>query len=150
DRTVEREGEWLVPHRTPALGVADHHRRHLPRQRCRGIVELIRPDDQQPPIELGRARDTTSRDPLDGARRGGAKAAPVVGDEQINHANAPPRRADLPTQPQCAQVNRTSASSLASGHPQMHTQPWRRAGFPTTSAWAGTSLVTTAPMPTMA
>src|SRR5262249_24242179 len=88
--------------------------------------------------------------PAEGGPGGEAKAAPVAGDGQINHGNAPSRRADLPTQPQCAQVNRTSASSLASGRPQMHTQPRRRAGFPTTRAWAGTSLVTTAPMPTMA
>ena len=34
--------------------------------------------------------------------------------------------------------------------PQAHTQPIRRAGLPTTSAWPGTVRVTTAPAPTIA
>jgi hypothetical protein len=97
DRRVEREREGLVRHRGTTVGLAHHDGRHLPRQRSRGPLELIRRSDQHPPIELGRARDPAHRDPLDGERSGDAESATVVGDEQVNHATAPPGPRNPPT-----------------------------------------------------
>ena len=53
------------------------------------------------------------------------------------------------TRPRVVAAARTP-SGPTSRCPHAHTQPRRRAGFPTTSAWSGTSRVTTAPAPTVA
>ena len=109
-----------------------------PSRACRSEGRRGRPPPRPAPMsgfEIGITRTSCGRCAMQ------RSAVDLVAAHRMPHtAGAVPRRR--------AATGRPVASARRC--PQAQTQPSRRAGLPATSAWSGTSRVTTAPAPTVA
>ena len=113
-------------------------------------------------LERGRPRPMASMPDRRTSRTASSSAVPMSGLEIGIMRTSPPRRCsgrrDRDTGAAPRAVRRSGVtwrgartpSASPRRRPQAQTQPIRRAGLPATSAWSGTSRVTTAPAPTVA
>src|SRR5687768_4910592 len=106
------------------------------------LADAPAPDERDPEVGLsGRDRRRLVRSWFPGgAHRSGAACR-----------TASPRRSyDVPHESQAVRCGSPSVHRVGRRSPHWHIHPMRFAGTPATRAYAGTSLVTTAPAPTNA